>query len=108
MSTVENITGIPEVNSEWLQLLRYEESQFYNTHNDYIPFQLDRQCGVRILTFYFYLNDVEEGGGTNFPNLNLTVTPKRGRAVMWPSVYDDKPNEKVRAVLVCIIIVRMA
>ncbi len=34
MGRIENITGIPETNSENLQLLRYEESQFYQTHND--------------------------------------------------------------------------
>lgn len=94
MKRVEKITGIPEPNSENLQLLRYGKTQFYQTHNDYIPYQLERPCGVRILTFYFYLNDVEEGGGTNFPKLGMTVTPKRGRAVLWPSVYDDQPNIK--------------
>jgi prolyl 4-hydroxylase len=24
----------------------------------------------------------------------MTVTPKRGRAVLWPSVYDEDPNRK--------------
>lgn len=66
----------------------------YNVHNDYIPYQLERPCGVRILTFYFYLNDVEEGGGTNFPKLNATVTPRRGSAVLWPSVLNENPNRK--------------
>ena len=94
MDRVENITGIPETNSENFQLLRYEKTQFYNTHNDLIPYQIDRPCGVRILTFYFYLNDVEEGGGTNFPKMDMTVQPKRGRAVLWPSVFDAHPNTK--------------
>ena len=95
MARIENVTGIPETNSENLQLLRYENTQFYQTHNDYIPYQLERPCGVRILTFYFYLSDVEEGGGTNFPrNHDLTVQPKKGRAVLWPSVYDHDPNTK--------------
>jgi prolyl 4-hydroxylase len=58
------------------------------------PFVLLRQHGVRILTLYLYLNDVEAGGGTNFDELNITVMPKRGRALLWPSVYDDKPNDK--------------
>jgi prolyl 4-hydroxylase len=89
---IENVTGIPETNSENLQLLRYEEGEFYNTHNDFIPYQIDRQCGARILTFYMYLNDVEEGGGTNFPELGLTVTPKRGRVAIWPSVLEDNPS----------------
>ena len=46
------------------------------------------------MTFYLYLNDVEEGGGTNFDRLGVTVTPKRGRAVLWPSVFDDEPDRK--------------
>jgi prolyl 4-hydroxylase len=91
---IENITSIPSNNSENLQLLRYEPGQYYQAHSDYIPYQKDRQCGVRILTFYMYLNDVEEGGGTSFPHLNMTVTPKRGRAVLWPSVLDSDPNVK--------------
>jgi prolyl 4-hydroxylase len=97
MQRIENITGIPETNSENLQLLRYDESQFYQTHNDYIPYQRERPCGVRILTFYIYLNDVEEGGGTNFPRAvegGITAVPKKGRAVLWPSVFNNHPNTK--------------
>jgi hypothetical protein len=51
----------------------------------------DRQCGPRMLTFFIYLSDVEAGGGTDFPILGLTVMPKRGSAVLWPSVYDSNP-----------------
>lgn len=96
MDRIANITGIPEMNSENLQLLRYEEGQFYQTHNDYIPYQRSMPTGVRILTFYVYLNDMEEGGGggTQFPKLNLTVTPKKGRAVLWPSVLNNAPNRR--------------
>ena len=48
------------------------------------------------MTFYIYLNDLEEGdgGGTNFPELGLTVTPKKGRAVLWPSVLNSNPSLK--------------
>ena len=55
---------------------------------------MDRQQGVRILTVYLYLNDVPAGGGTNFDKLGLTVMPKRGRALLWPSVLDKQPNMK--------------
>lgn len=94
MDRIANVTGIAEPNSENLQLLRYEQDQFYQTHNDYIHYQKDRPCGVRILTFYIYLNDVEAGGGTDFPNLGLTVSPKLGRAVLWPSVFNSRPNTR--------------
>lgn len=33
-----------------------------------------------------YINDVAEGGGTRFTDLGITVQPRRGRAVLWPSV----------------------
>ena len=35
-----------------------------------------------------------EGGETHFPKLNISITPKRGRAVLWPSVLDSDPNER--------------
>jgi prolyl 4-hydroxylase len=91
---IATITGIAETNFEYLQILKYEKGQYYKTHNDYIDHQQHRLLGVRALTFYVYLSDVEQGGGTKFPNLNLTVTPKKGRAVIWPSVLDDHPNSK--------------
>jgi prolyl 4-hydroxylase len=62
----------------------------YLTHFSHL-FSVDRQCGPRILTFFLYLNDVEAGGGTNFPKLGLTVMPKRGRALLWPSVLNSSP-----------------
>ena len=46
-------------------------------------------------------NDIDDeedksecGGGTGFPELNITVQPKKGSALLWPSVLDEKPNEK--------------
>ena len=94
MQRLSNLTGIDDINSEYLQLLKYETGQFYKTHHDYIAQHLKRQQGVRILTVYLYLNDVEAGGGTNFPELDITVMPKRGRALLWPSVMNDDPTKK--------------
>jgi prolyl 4-hydroxylase len=34
LTRLTNMTGIPETNSESLQLLRYESGQFYRTHHD--------------------------------------------------------------------------
>jgi prolyl 4-hydroxylase len=94
MNRIASIIGIVDTNFEPVQILRYEKDQFYKIHNDYVGDQKTRPPGVRLLTFYFYLSDVDEGGGTNFPALNLTVAPKKGRAVLWPSVLNDYPNSK--------------
>ena len=37
--------------------------------------------------------DVEEGGETAFPSLNIAVRPKKGRALLWPSTLDAAPEE---------------
>jgi len=92
MDKVVNLTTVPSINSESFQLLRYEVGQFYKTHHDFIPQQVRRPCGGRILTAFLYLNDVESGGGTNFPRLGLTVNPKKGRLLLWPSVMNDNLN----------------
>lgn len=94
MKRIEDVTGIPQEHSDYLQLLHYNEGEFYRTHQDYHSHQVFSSTGARILTFYIYLNDVEHGGGTNFPYLDLTVTPKRGRVLMWANVLDEDPNEE--------------
>jgi prolyl 4-hydroxylase len=91
---IENLTGMPDNNSEFLQLLRYEEGQFYESHHDYIEHNLHRAQGPRIITVFLYLNDVDAGGETHFTDLNISVFPKRGRALIWPSVLDADPTLK--------------
>jgi hypothetical protein len=53
----------------------------------------EEQSGNRIFTVFLYLSDVEEGGQTTFPTLNLTVQPKVGRVLIWPNVLSDNPTE---------------
>jgi prolyl 4-hydroxylase len=50
--------------------------------------------GPRIYTLFLYLSDVEEGGETEFPSLGLRVTPRKGAAVLWPSVSDSDPDRR--------------
>lgn len=84
------MTGIPEQNHESLQLLKYEPGQYYLPHNDFIEAHTTQSHGPRLLTFFVYFNEVEGGGGTRFPKLNgLTVEPKEGRVLIWPSSMDD-------------------
>jgi prolyl 4-hydroxylase len=94
MERLSNMTQIPKNNSEALQMLKYEVGEFYKSHHDFLKNSEEKQPGVRILTMYLYLNDVEKGGGTKFNQLNITVMPKRGRAVLWPSVRNNYPHKK--------------
>jgi prolyl 4-hydroxylase len=89
---VSLLTGIPKVNFEHTQIPRYHLGDQYKRHHDLILTDEFLSYGPRILTAFVYLNDVEEGGGTEFPVLNITATPKPGRAILWPSVLNEQPN----------------
>jgi len=43
--------------------------------------------GRRALVFTVYLNDVEEGGETEFLHQSVRVKPKTGRIVIWPASF---------------------
>jgi prolyl 4-hydroxylase len=89
-----NMTHIPYDNFEDLQLVRYENGQFYQKHHDFADGHRGTQYGPRLLTFFLYLNDVEDGGGTLFEDLKFAAQPKRGMALVWPSVVNENPEEK--------------
>tara|TARA_R110000803_G_scaffold57659_1_gene115669 strand:+ start:622 stop:1215 length:594 start_codon:yes stop_codon:yes gene_type:complete len=42
---------------------------------------------ARALVFSIYLNDVEDGGETEFLHFSKRVKPKTGRIVIWPSGF---------------------
>ena len=62
---------------------------YYNYHND---FQYTN-IGVRVITFIWYLNDIEEGGETEFIDGTI-IKPERGSLLLFPSdwTYMHKGN----------------
>ena len=45
------------------------------------------ECEPRALAFTVYLNDIEEGGETEFLHFSKRVKPKTGRIVIWPAGF---------------------
>eukprot|EP00538_Stauroneis_constricta_P002230 CAMPEP_0119554598 /NCGR_PEP_ID=MMETSP1352-20130426/7044_1 /TAXON_ID=265584 /ORGANISM="Stauroneis constricta, Strain CCMP1120" /LENGTH=498 /DNA_ID=CAMNT_0007601213 /DNA_START=108 /DNA_END=1604 /DNA_ORIENTATION=- len=76
-----NLTGIVENAGQidGLQIVRYTPGQFYNSHPDYFDkikgddFDFNPYSGGsnRFATVFMYLNDVEEGGCTVFPKVDI-------------------------------------
>ena len=89
---IERVTGVPRVNYESFQILEYQKNQFYRMHHDSSEGNDDTPAGHRILTFFLYLSDVEEGGATRFSKLGIDVKPKKGKALIWPSVLNENPS----------------
>ena len=78
---ISSIIGIPVEHGEGLHILNYKPGQEYKAHFDYFASTSKASSNNRIATVVLYLNDVEEGGETYFPKLNLSVFPKKGMAV---------------------------
>lgn len=79
----------PLENGEGLQILHYPIGGEYRPHFDFFP-PVDpgsavhlAEGGQRVATLVMYLNDVDDGGGTDFPDVGLTVVPRKGRAVYF-------------------------
>lgn len=94
MERAENVTRVPQANSEFVQVLQYEVGQYYGGHHDFIPAHSRLPCGPRVYTLFMYLSEVEEGGETEFERLGIRATPKKGRALLWPSTFDARPLEQ--------------
>jgi prolyl 4-hydroxylase len=94
LERMSNITFLPKANHEFFQMIRYNEGQWFKTHNDFAPHHALKAAGVRLTTFLVYHSHVEEGGATSFDELNLTVQPKKGRAVIFSCVLNEDPNRR--------------
>lgn len=87
-TTISNLVHLPPENSEPAQILHYIGDQKYDAHNDSFDrspggMEMLARGGQRLFTSICYLNDVEEGGSTDFPKLKLSVKPKLGRILIF-------------------------
>ncbi|KAG8467226.1 hypothetical protein KFE25_000542 [Diacronema lutheri] len=92
LSRAQALLRVPRGSCEPLQLLRYEQGDYYRLHSDYVPEQRALPCGPRAITLFLYLTENLEGGHTTFPRLGLSIAPKKGRAALWPSTLSDSPT----------------
>jgi prolyl 4-hydroxylase len=86
---ISALTGVPVDHGEPLQVLHYDKAGEYRPHHDYFdPSQpgsreILAKGGQRIATLVMFLNDVPGGGATDFPEIELTVMPRRGSGVYF-------------------------
>jgi len=63
-------------------VVRYSPGDFFTAHTDEFY-----ERNYRYFTIVCYLNDSYRGGRTVFPGLDYAVTPRAGKAVVFPSTY---------------------
>lgn len=82
-------------NGEDLHILQYKPGQQYKPHYDYFSREFIAKqkartgWGQRVGTVLLYLNEVESGGHTIFPDVGISVHPNKGSALFF--AYNDDP-----------------
>jgi prolyl 4-hydroxylase len=94
---IAELTSLPVEHGEPIQILHYMPGAEYKPHYDYFDPKLPgnekvlSMGGQRIATLVMYLNDVESGGSTVFPEIGLDVLPHKGNAVFF--AYSSERGE---------------
>ena len=79
--------------SYWPQKYAFEQfriKHYRNDGNDQFDTHVDastHETSKRFFAFFWYLNDVEEGGETEFTNFTLKIKPKKGTLFMFPPLW---------------------
>lgn len=92
---IASLMHLPMENAEGLQVLHYEPGQEFKEHFDYFGQNHPSSNNNRISTLILYLNDVEEGGATTFPNLGIANIPTKGSAVYFEYFYTDQNTNEL-------------
>lgn len=109
---IARLTRVPVEHNEDVQVLRYQKTQYYGAHLDnwdpaFYSGQdtafIEHGHNNRLITVFWYLSNVTEGGETWFPRSDglpsprdnyacdrgLKVKPERGTVIFW---YSLRPN----------------
>ncbi len=79
-----SMLGVPCENSERFQVIHYAPGELYSPHMDtYAETTTETPGGQRTVTVLLYLNDVEDGGTTEFVNIGISVQPRRSRLLCF-------------------------
>jgi prolyl 4-hydroxylase len=93
------MVGVAPEYGETMQGQRYAPGQQFRAHHDYFHEseeywqRVKLEGGQRTWTLMIYLNDVEEGGATWFPQAGVRFRPRRGLLLAWNNMgADGQPN----------------
>lgn len=100
---LSKLMSMPIANGEGIQILHYVKGAEYRPHYDFFAPENPgstvhmRQGGQRVATLVMYLNNVESGGETIFPEIDFSVAPRKGGAVFF--AYCDESAKLDRLTL---------
>ena len=97
------LVQMPIRNAEMFQVVHYESGTEYKPHFDSFDQSTElgkkywEPGGQRMITALIYLNDVEDGGATYFPELNISINPKKGNVLVFHNTISETTNINPRS-----------
>lgn len=79
--------AIPLPNSPLIANLTLKRYRPYSQERFQLHFDAINHVANRYLVLLWYLNDVEQGGETRFPQLDVTIPARAGRLLMFPPYW---------------------
>ncbi|MFC6631986.1 2OG-Fe(II) oxygenase [Microbulbifer taiwanensis] len=86
---ISDLLSVPVSRGEGLQVLNYLPGAEYKPHYDYFDpdspgfEKVLKKGGQRFATLIIYLNDVQAGGSTTFPEVGLDILPRKGHGLFF-------------------------
>ena len=91
---VADLVGVSSTQAERLRVVQYlpdtmENGPHYDARHHIRQKDMitDQNGGQRLITALWYLDDVEEGGATEFTRLGLQIASKQGKLVVFHNTY---------------------
>ena len=97
------LVQMPIRNAEMFQVVHYESGTEYKPHFDSFDQSTElgkkywEPGGQRMITALIYLNDVADGGATYFPELNISINPKKGNVLVFHNSISETTNINPRS-----------
>ena len=78
------LNGYDPHGNRWMKIQRTRPAQGYHIwHSE----TMSKYHAGRILTWILYLNDIEDGGESEWLYLSKRTPPKQGKLVLWPAGF---------------------
>lgn len=97
---ISRVSGLPVLNGEFLQVLRYRVGEEFRPHVDYFneggycAYRSLADGGQRAQTVLMYLNDGYRGGNTCFAALQIEIKARRGDMLHFHNLNKDGLDHK--------------
>ena len=94
---IQDVDMIPDLpvkyGYEEFRMKKYENNNYdeFRPHVDVG----DHATARRFLVVFLYLNDVEEGGETDFPKLGVSIKPECGKILVFPPTWQYRHAGKI-------------